>query len=446
MKQRTAAAALMGIVISVALLATTQTGARAAGANSSLVVDALHVLERYYVEEVNPLRLLNAAIAALRMATGLGGDALPYISAGTPEPRAVSSFRHEFDYAVRAGTVSEADLAYTVTREMLASLHDTHVYYMDPAQLKRRQEAVAGNAKYEGIGVFLRVLDGESAERAFFVTDVVPGSPAAAAGLKPFDRVIAINGISIPPTASISDLAMQVRGPLGSPLELTVQRSGETLLISAVRGPVQFPTVEAHMIRPSVVYIKVYTFSKGVGDQLRHLLKPLMAQGPIESVVLDLRDNWGGYLREAESVAGVFVPSETLLARVLQRDGPAKLVATGETLLPKATLVVLTDKGTASSSEVVVVGLKHQHRATIVGEKTAGALGAAREVPLSAGGMYVAVSEIVGPRYEQIDLVGILPDHRVELSVLDLARGVDTQLDAALKAMAGVLPPELVAA
>jgi len=200
------------------------------------------------------------------------------------------------------------------------------------------------------------------------------------------------------------------------------------------------------MIRPGVVYIKLYTFSRGVGDQLRQLLKPLMAQAPIESVVLDLRGNWGGYLREAESVAGVFVPADTLLARSLQRDGPARLVATGQTLLPKAALVVLTDKGTASSSEVLVVGMKHQRRATIVGEKTAGALGAAREVPLSAGGMYVAVSEIVGPRYEQIDLVGILPDHRVELSASDFARGVDTQLDAALRAIAGALPPELVAA
>jgi carboxyl-terminal processing protease len=445
MKKRTAAGALMGIVISVALLATTPIGAQAAGANSSLVVDALHVLERYYVEEVDPLRLLNAAIASLRRATGLGEDALPYISAGTPDPRAIASFRREFDYAVRAGSVSQADLAYTVTREMLASLHDSHVYYLDPTQLKRRQEAVAGNAKYEGIGVFIRVLEGESAERAFFVTDVVPGSPAAAAGLKPFDRIIAIDGISVPPTASINDLATQVRGPRGSPLELTVQRSGETLHLSAVRGPFQVPTVEAHLIRPGVVYIKLYTFSKGVGAQLRHLLRPLMAQGPIESVVLDLRDNWGGYLREAESVAGVFVPAETLLVRMLQRDGPAKLVATGETLLPKATLVVLTDKGTASSSEVVVMGLKHQHRATIVGEKTAGALGGAREVPLSAGGMYVAVSEIVGPRYEQIDLVGILPDHQIELSFSDLARGVDTQLAAALKAIVGVMRPELVA-
>jgi carboxyl-terminal processing protease len=445
--RRRVATALILLFLVAPLLAKTALKAEAAEADSSLVLAALRVIEQDYRKQVDPIRLLNAAIAALRKVTDLGPEALPDIPTGLQGSQAGNAFRRAFDQAAKVGTPSTAELAYAATREMLASLNDSHVYYMDPTQFKEHQDRLAGMAKYAGIGAMIKALNEESDTPAVFVTGVFPGSPAAGAGLKQFDRITGINGTPVPAGVSTKDIVDQIRGPEGSSVTLTILRDGQTSAVSVVRGPIQYSQLEARMIQPGVAYVKLYSFSTGIGDQLRSLLKPLIAQNGIRAMILDLRGNTGGYLREAESVAGIFLPSQTMLVRVLQRVGGATiLTAKGELLLPNVTLTVLTDRVTASSSEVLVEGLKKTHRATIVGEKTAGALGVAREVPLPAGGMYVTIGEVVGPQFEQIERVGVTPDNQVELSVADFERGMDSQLDAALKTLGGVILSELIAA
>ena len=440
MRQRALAAHVILSLISLILLTNIPREARAAGADSSLVLAALHVVETDYVKPVDAIKLLNAAVAGLRKATNQGPLVLPDIPGGVGEFQAVDTFRREFSQALKAGPVPETDLAYTATREMLASLHDSHVYYMDPTDFKQRQEQKSGTVKYAGMGVVIKAFKGDSEANEIFVTEVFPGSPAAAAGIRQFDKITGVNGTPVPPTASGSDVAGQTRGPEGSSVVVTIERGGQTLTVPVVRGPIQFSQVEARMLQPGVVYARLFSFSAGAGDQLRRLLKPLMAEGTIRAVILDLRGNWGGYLREAESVAGIFLPARTMLARVLQRTGgQTELVARGDELLPHVLLAVLMDSGTASSAEVVVGALKNAHRATSIGEKTAGALGSAREVSLPAGGMSVTISLVIGPQYEQIEGVGITPENQVKLSIADLERGVDTQLDAALNVS---LPPD----
>ncbi len=433
-RQRSVAALLILWVTSLACLGHAPIKAQAAGADSSLVLAALHVLETDYVKPVDATKLLNATIAGLRKAAHQGAETLPDIPTGLQEAQAIGAFRQEFGVATKVANVSEADLAYAATREMLASLHDSRVHYFDATAFKLRRDLQAGRLQYQGIGIELKAIKGNSDANELYVVNVSPGSPAAGAGLQRLDRITGVNGTPVSPTASSDDVASQIRGPGGSSVSLTIQRGGQPVNVSIVRGPIQFLGVEARTIQPGVAYAKLYSFSTGMGDKLRGALKPLMAQGPIRAVILDLRGSSSGVLREAEGVAGVFLPPQTMLARVLQRTGnPAVLVSKGDPLLPKAALTILADRFTAASAEIVVEGLKNAHRATIVGEKTAGELGVAADRPLPVGGMSVTVSQVEGPQSEQIEGVGIAADTHVELSIADMGRGVDTQLDAALK-------------
>jgi carboxyl-terminal processing protease len=106
-------------------------------------------------------------------------------------------------------------------------------------------------------------------------------------------------------------------------------------------------------------------------------------------------------------------------------------------------MVIIIDGGTVSSGEVLTVALRDAHRATLIGEKTAGALGGANIVPLPVGGMEVTVEEVDGPQYEQVEGVGISPDREVPLSAEDVSQGTDTQRNAALQAVGAERLPVL---
>lgn len=406
----------------------------AAGADAGLVIAAVHVLQQDYVKPVDPATLLNAAIASLRKQTNLGADALPDIPSGTLPAAAEGFFRRAFAKAVQAGTVKQETLAEQATRDMLASLHDTHVTYMDPAAFRERQEAFANKPSYAGIGVMIATLKDASGAAAVFVTAVFPGSGAAAAGLQRFDRIVQINSTPVPSDATSLTVANLVRGPAGSTVTLTVQRRGQTVTAPVTRKEIDVPAVlEADIIAPGIGYIWFRQFDKGAGDQFRNAVKTLQAHGPLHGIILDLRSNVGGYFSELESVAGVFLPAGTTLAHVLYRQQPSTLVASGPILLPHQPLVVLTDRGTASSGEILTLALHDAHRAMLVGDQTAGALGGAILVPLPAGGMEVTTEEVDGPQYEQVEGVGIAPDQQVALTVRDMVQGTDTQLAAALQ-------------
>jgi carboxyl-terminal processing protease len=155
----------------------------------------------------------------------------------------------------------------------------------------------------------------------------------------------------------------------------------------------------------------------------------------VRSIILDLRENPGGLIGEAVRVGGLFLPPNTSLASVVDRvDGTSTLRTLGRPLFPDTPLVILVDGQSASASEMIAGVLKELGRATIVGERTAGALGGAIEVALPEGGMSVTVERIKTPGGVEIENVGVGPDAPVALTVADMVRGDDTQLQEALRA------------
>lgn len=433
---RGSARAWLAAILAATLLAGPFTQVQhATAADGSLVIAAIRVLQQQYVDPVQPVPLLNAAIATLRKAVHVGADALPDILPGTPESDAASLFTAEFSRAAQTGVLPETQLAYVATEGMLESLHDSHTHYLTPQMLREERQQLFGNPVFSGIGVTITQRKDAGGTGWIFVEDVFPGSPAAVAGVRRFDRIIQVDGRSLQNMNSL-DASQLIRGPAGSTVELIVQRGAQTVPISVVRGSIRVPPVEGRWLRPGVAYIKLFQFSQGAGRQVRGALERLGTEGTIKSVVLDLRGNPGGLIVEAASVGGVFLPPRTVLSRITERgQDPSMLRTAGIPLLRHTPLVVLVDGLSASASEILAGAFKDYQRATIVGEKTAGALGGSVTVPLPEGGMSVTVERILTPKNGQVEGVGITPDVPVALTVADMERGQDVQLEAALRAL-----------
>jgi carboxyl-terminal processing protease len=438
---------LAGLLVAALLIAPFTQVQHAAAADASLVTAAIRVLQEDYVDPVQPVPLLNAAIVVLRKATNSSSAALPDISAAATSSDAAAQFSSEFSRAVETGAMPETQLAYTATAGMLASLHDSHTFFLDPASLREARRQIEGTPGFTGIGVTIVSRKDASATGWIFVEDVFPGSPAASAGVHRFDRIMSVDGKSLK-DVNVIDASQAIRGPAGSTASLTVERGGRTIPLSVVRAAITVPPVEARFEGPGVAYLKVFGFSQGAGRALREGIANLQHEGEIKSAILDLRGNPGGLIIEAASVGGIFLPSRTVLARITERgQQPSVLRATGASPLANTPLVVLVDAQSASASEILAGAFKDYHRATIIGEKTAGALGGSVTVPLPEGGMSVTVERIQTPKNTPVEGVGIAPEVPVTLTVADMERGQDTQLQAALHVLhvASVVPAHGVA-
>jgi carboxyl-terminal processing protease len=423
------------LLVAAMLIAPFTRVQHAAAADASLVIAAIRVLQEDYVDPVRPVPLLNAAIAVLRKATNTAAATLPDIAAGATSADAASQFSAEFARAAETGAMPETQLAYTATAGMLASLHDSHTFFLDPASLREARRQIEGNPGFTGIGVTIVSRKDTAGTAWIFVEDVFPGSPAAGAGVHRFDRIVEVDGKPLK-DINVVDASQAIRGPAGSTASLVVQRGGRTMSISVVRAAITVPPVEARFESPGVAYLKVFGFSQGAGRSLRQGIAGLQREGEIKSVILDLRGNPGGLIIEAASVGGIFLASHTVLARITERgQQPSVLRATGASPLEKTPLVVLVDAQSASASEILAGAFKDYHRATLIGEKTAGALGGSVTVPLPEGGMSVTVERIQTPKNTAVEGVGIAPEVPVALTVADMEHGEDTQLQAALHAL-----------
>jgi carboxyl-terminal processing protease len=403
-------------------------------ADGSLVIAALRVLEAHYVDPVQPVDLLNAAVAALRSDAHLDPVTLPDIPAGASEDQAEAAFLEEFATAVRSGVAPPTQLAYAATERMLAHLHDSHTYFLEPAASQGPRDGSGG----AGIGVLLTSRQDGSGASWVFVDDVLPNSPASLAGIRRFDRILQIGDAPLG-NASVEDAGRLLQGPAGSAVTLLVERGSTEVTIQVVRARVRWQPVAARALAPGVIYLRVFEFSRGVARAVRDALEGLARPDPPRAIILDLRANPGGLLSEAQRVGAVFLPAGATFATVNARgEDPHVLDTFGGGDFVETPLVVLVDGESASAAEVLVAALKDHHRATIVGDRTAGALGGAVMVALPEGAMSVTVERIRGPEGERVEGVGIAPDLQVPLSFGDMVRGEDTQLYAALKVVRGL--------
>lgn len=330
--------------------------------------------------------------------------------------------------------VDDTKLMQGAINGMMQSLGDAHSTYMDPQTYKDANAQLAGS--YEGIGAFV-----DTTGTFLTITSAMAGSPAEKAGLQAGDQIIGVDQQDM--TGINPELVRQkVIGPAGTTVHLTVAREGEAkpLEFDVTRAKIDVPSASGKMLDNGLGYIQITTFGDNTTKELTDTLKTLTAQHP-KGLILDLRDNGGGFLQTAVEVVSQFQDSGVVLYEQYG-DGTKKsynVISGGQaTKLP---IVVLINEGTASASEITAGALQDYERAKLVGVVSYGKGSVQNWVALSdnEGAVRVTIARWLTPKERQIDKKGLTPDVYVQRTVDDRKAGRDPQLDMAVEVLTDMI-------
>ena len=319
-------------------------------------------------------------------------------------------------------------------RGMMDALGDEQTFYMEPQLYESETSSLQG--EYEGIGAYVET-DGD------YLTIVSPieGSPADAAGLQPGDKVIAIDGEDMTGVAP-EQARLKVLGPEGTQVTLTVAREGEAEPLEFVitRAKITIHSAEGRMLENDIAYVDINTFGNRTTRELRDTLDTLLQQDP-KGMIIDLRNNPGGYLSTAVEVSSEFIEDGVILYEEYGDGRREEHNALGGGQVTDLPIVVLINEGSASASEILAGALQDYDRATLVGVKSYGKGSVQNWVPLSdnQGAARVTIARWLTPNERQIDHLGLMPDVVVEMTPEHFETEEDPQLDAALETMLAIL-------
>ncbi|OLD48815.1 MAG: hypothetical protein AUI42_10550, partial [Actinobacteria bacterium 13_1_40CM_2_65_8] len=331
-------------------------------------------------------------------------DVVPYLahsSTGRVDTSALQQALRVIQADYVDGNLDPKKLSHGTVQGLIASLGDPFSAYYDPDQYKRLQEAYTGH--YSGIGIYLTF----STEYPT-ITGTVPGSPAAAAGLQAGDQIVKVGdkdmkGITADQASTL------IQGPDGTKVTLAITRGAQTFSVTIMRAEIQVPSVRSTVIADQILYVRIYQFSSTTTSELHSALSTSLAGA--KGMVLDLREDPGGFISEADHVISEFVPSgETFELR--DRSGNVeKHSVSGEHLATTIPLVVLVNANSASASEIVAGSLQVHQRAKLVGTVTFGKGSVQQDFPLNDGSdIHLTVKRWYLPNGQTIDHKGLQPD------------------------------------
>jgi carboxyl-terminal processing protease len=333
---------------------------------------------------------------------------------------------------ISTGQLSNASIA-----AMVASLHDRFSHYLTPSEYRE----FTAPPHFTGIGVAVA-----PERRGLLIERVFNSSPAARAGLQAGDLIAAVGGRKLEGLSADAATAL-IRGLPGTDVQLSVESPrarrtahGGIRTVKIARAIISEPVVESetktvHAVKLGVVGLA--SFSVGAHGEVREAVEHELHAGA-RGIVLDLRDNGGGLVEEAQLIASIFIPKGTIVTTRGRTQPTEVLVATGGAISTSIPMVVLVDSNTASSAEIVTAALQDHHRATVVGTHTFGKGVFQEEQPLSNGGaLDITVGEYFTPDGRNLGGGGVQQGAGVTPEVL-VPHGVDTAhgLDVALSTLA----------
>ena len=305
---------------------------------------------------------------------------------------------------------------------MMSYLGDKYTTYMDDDQA----EALASKLKgeYQGIGV--------SVNQEAIIVDVFEDSPAQNAGIEPNDQIVEVNGTEI--NEKNFDKVSEYIQSSGEEVTLKIKRNSEYKTFKLKLAKLFVPAIHTTIIdfnNKKIGYMYISSFSSTLTEQVSKALSKY--DGIIDSLIVDVRSNSGGYLKTATDTASLFLEKDKIIYILDSKEGRKEYK--DETDERKTyPIVVLTNSGTASAAEILTAALKDSYGATIVGTKTYGKGKVQETYSLDDGTMVKYTSaKWLRPNGEGIDEVGIEPDYYVALQKNDKGELVDTQLDKAIE-------------
>ena len=348
--------------------------------------------------------------------------------------------------------VPEENLIYGAIKGMLDTL-DPHTVFMPPDVYREMKIDTTG--EFQGLGLVV-----EPRDRRLVVVNPIEQSPAEEAGLLRGDIILAIDGKDTT-DMSLQDAVLLMRGPAGTQVRLTVDRAGLTkpkdYLIG--RRRIHVVSVESKLLEPTVGYIRIKSFQDRTSSQMASALQRMAAkaQGQLDGLVLDLRDNPGGFLEEAVSMADEFLDDGVIVTTEGRNHSHIEVEKAHKSgLFVKGRLAVLINGGSASAAEIVAGALQDHKRAVLFGTKSFGKGSVQNIIDLDDGsGLKITVARYFTPNRRSIDAIGIEPDvvvaqpdavfHAAELPEGALpAAQIPVSGETGLKLLSAVKPPQTI--
>ena len=306
--------------------------------------------------------------------------------------------------------VDPEEQTYGAIEGMIDSLGDEgHTRFLSPEEVEKSREAVSST--YVGIGVRLEEKDDE-----IVVKTSMDGSLAEKTGIRSGDVLVAVDGESVT-GEEFEEIGQRIRGIEGTYVDLTVLRDEEEREFIVERAELEMPVSSWSLIPGTdVAHLRLSSFSENSAEKLEGTIAEAQSAGA-ERFVLDLRDNPGGLVEQAEEVATLFLPAKSDVYIRKDAEGSGEETSVPEDNEPlDVPLVVLVNEGSSSSAEIVAGALRDNDRAEVVGETTFGTGTVLSEYPLSDGSaILLGVAEWLTPNGDSIRGTGIEPDIKVEL-------------------------------
>jgi len=344
------------------------------------------------------------------------------------------SLRTDFVYKNK---IKDKEMFYGSLKGLAASAGDPYTVFMTPTETKEFSNDLAGT--FEGIGA-------EVGMRNDIITIIAPlsGMPAEKAGLKAGDKVYAIDGTSAL-GLTVDEAVKKIRGTKGTVVTLTIIRDKETTPrdIKIERGIIIVKSVTVTYRSDGLVVIKVSNFNDDTLDLFKAAAKEIAVKKP-KGVILDLRNNPGGYLDAAVAMASEWVTAGPVVLEQFSDGSRNEYPAAGNPRLGTFKTVVLVNGGSASASEIVAGALRDYKKATLMGEKTYGKGSVQTIRELSDGSsLKVTIATWMTPEGDFINEKGLLPQVEVKLTADDVEKNKDPQLQ---KAVDSILKPTVAPA
>jgi carboxyl-terminal processing protease len=326
-------------------------------------------------------------------------------------------------------------MLYGATSGMVASLQDPYTIFMDPKASVDFQEEIEGT--FEGIGAEIGIKNEQ-------LTIIAPlsSSPAEKAGIKAKDIILKIDGEETK-GMSLIEAVSKIRGERGTQVTLTVIRDefDEPQDFVITRETIEIESVKWELRKKGekdIAYIELSHFGEDTPEKFKEIITDVLSRG-IDGIILDLRNNTGGFLESSIEVASEFLSPEKVVAIESFSDGRKnEFKSQNGSRLTNIATAVLINEGTASASEIVAGALRDQRGIKLIGKKTFGK-GSVQELEKFDDGssLRISIAEWLTPSGKNINGEGLNPDIEVELTDEDYDKDRDPQLEKALEVILG---------
>jgi carboxyl-terminal processing protease len=329
--------------------------------------------------------------------------------------------------------INDKKLFYGAIKGMVSAVGDPYTVFMDPKISKDFHDDLAGT--FEGIGAEIG-MKGD----ALTIIAPLPDMPAEKAGLKASDKILAINGISTN-GLSVDEAVNRIRGEKNTKVKLIIMRGGfeAPKEFEVTRGMIIVKSVRKEF-RPDGIYVlKITNFNDDTLDLFNEAVSDITAKNP-KGIVLDMRNDPGGYLETAIEVASRWIEDGPVVIEQFSPENKNEYLARGRARLENFKTAVLINQGSASASEIVAGALQDTGKGTLIGMKSFGK-GSVQSLETMPDGssLKVTVAKWLTPKGTSINEHGITPDFGVDFTAEDYNKDRDPQLDTAVKFLEGKL-------